>query len=58
MKMEERMRHVYRMAKANAFCKRDVGGCPCMRSQDEKLKTRREVEDAIGRQAKIVEGVL
>ena len=32
MKVEERMRHVYRLAKAKALCKRDVVGCPCMRS--------------------------
>ena len=38
MKVEERMRHVYRMAKTKALCKKDVVGCPCMRGQDEKLK--------------------
>ena len=38
MKVEERMRHVYRMAKVKALCKRDVVGCPCMRCEDGKLR--------------------
>ena len=36
--MEERMRHIYRMARTKAMCKRDIVGNPCMRSQDGQLQ--------------------
>ncbi|CAK8687404.1 unnamed protein product [Clavelina lepadiformis] len=36
--MEERMRHIYRMARTKAMCKRDIVGSPCMRSQDGQLQ--------------------
>ncbi|CAK8687323.1 unnamed protein product [Clavelina lepadiformis] len=38
MRMEERMRHSYRMARTKAMCKRDIFGSPCMRSQDGQLQ--------------------
>ncbi|CAK8687341.1 unnamed protein product [Clavelina lepadiformis] len=38
MRMEERMRHIYRMARTKAMCKRDIVGSPCMRSQDVQLQ--------------------
>ena len=38
MRLEERLRHVYRMAKAKANSKKDVVGNPCMRGHDGRLR--------------------